>query len=277
MRENELPNGKAPPDGSSSLSAPLPISVCILTKNSERTLRQCLAPLGVFDETLVLDTGSDDATLEIVAEFPFVRVLRREGGIAHFGRIRNELAGEAKNDWILMIDSDEVFPAELIAEIGVLERHSDTVYEIPRLNHYRERAIRGCGWYPDRCRRLYDRRVFAWSDRAVHEAINVPPLGKVASLKTPMLHFSYTGAEQLVRKTLWYAELFAEQHAGRRRVGVWKAPLHGSWAFFRSFFLRGGFAYGTDGLLISVCNGFGAYMKYTLLREKNTVRQDPTH
>ena len=45
------------------------ISLCILTKNSEKMIAQCInSAKGISGEVIVVDTGSSDRTKEIVRE-----------------------------------------------------------------------------------------------------------------------------------------------------------------------------------------------------------------
>ena len=244
------------------------ISVCILTKNNERTLARCLEPLLRFGEIVVLDTGSEDSTLEILAGFPSVRVIRQDG-IGNFGKSRNHLAAHATHDWILMVDADEILTGELVDEILALPDDPETVYAILRINHYRGRPIRACGWYPDYCFRLYHRKATSWKERIVHEVLLLPETVRTKRLTGEMSHFSCEDAIQLAGKGFWYAELFGTDFAGKRRTFYLEAYLRAAWTFFRCYFLRRGVFYGRDGLTISSLSAFGSYMKYAILYEKN--------
>lgn len=244
------------------------ISVCIMTRNSAKTIAHCLEPLREFEEVLVLDTGSKDATLDIVATFPNARLLYQDG-IENFGRTRNFLAAQAANDWILMVDSDEILTPELVAEIRALPNEAAVVYDILRINHYRGRPIRACGWFPDYCHRIYHRRTTAWKERAVHESLEIPAGTTVKKLRGEMNHFSFDGAAPLAGKTLWYAELFANDFAGKRQSSFLKALTRGAWMFFRCYLFRWGWLYGRDGFVISWFAAYGSFMKYLLLCEGN--------
>lgn len=46
------------------------ISVCMIVKNEEKVLERCLLYLqGIWDELIIVDTGSSDRTKEIAARF----------------------------------------------------------------------------------------------------------------------------------------------------------------------------------------------------------------
>ncbi|MDR3109248.1 MAG: glycosyltransferase family 2 protein [Planctomycetaceae bacterium] len=242
-----------------------------MTKNSAKTISRCLGALVSFDEVLVLDTGSTDDTLEIVSTFPTVKVLH-QNGITNFGKTRNYLAEQASNDWIFMVDSDEICTPELVAEIKTLPDVPATIYGVLRINHYIDRPIRACAWYPDYNNRIYNRKRTKWKERIVHEILEIPQTLTCRRLKGEMNHFSVDGAAPLASKALWYAELFAKDNAGKRKSSLLKAISHGMWMFVRCYIFRTGFLYGRDGFTISFVSAYGSFMKYLLLSEENQKR-----
>ena len=90
------------------------ISVCILVKNAQNTLPQCLESLREFGEIVLLDNNSTDKTLQIAQEFNAIyKNLRIEKSeFIGFGALKNLCVSYAKNEWILSIDSDEVLENE---------------------------------------------------------------------------------------------------------------------------------------------------------------------
>src|SRR5579864_6785822 len=124
----------------------IPVSVTILAKNSARILREVLGALRSFDEVILLDNGSTDATMEIAAGFPNVKIHRTE--FKGNGPLHNEATALARNDWIFSLDSDEVMTPELLAEIRALKLDENCVYSLPSKNFYNGKWIRTCGWYP---------------------------------------------------------------------------------------------------------------------------------
>ncbi len=97
------------------------ISVCTLTQNHASTIRACLDSVAaVADEILVVDAGSTDGTLDYVRSYANARVIKSEfGGIA---AQRNIYLSEARGDWVLSIDADEVMGSELQREITLATR-----------------------------------------------------------------------------------------------------------------------------------------------------------
>ena len=134
------------------------ISVTVLAKNAERTIKKTLESLISFDEVLVFDTGSTDNTLAICKEFSWVKVIciPFEG----FGKTHNKASKLASHPWILSVDSDEILSRELCEEIRHLNLKTNTIYKIRRTNYFNEKQITTCaGWNPDWVARLYHKET----------------------------------------------------------------------------------------------------------------------
>ena len=84
----------------------VPISVCIIAKNEEKYIEECLRHLKPYGfEIVVTDTGSTDRTKEIARKYAD-KVLDFEW-IDDFSAARNFCMEHASNNWILAIDCDE--------------------------------------------------------------------------------------------------------------------------------------------------------------------------
>ncbi len=93
------------------------ISVVIIVKNSENTIKRTLNSLVDFCEVIVYDNGSTDETINIAKSFPNVNLV--EGEFKGFGWTKNQAASFAKNDWVMIIDSDEVANKGLLEELKI--------------------------------------------------------------------------------------------------------------------------------------------------------------
>ena len=82
------------------------VSGCLIVKNEEQYLGECLKSLaGFVDEMVVYDTGSNDSTIEIAESFG-AKVVRGYWD-DDFGAARNRSLANCKGRWILWIDADE--------------------------------------------------------------------------------------------------------------------------------------------------------------------------
>ncbi len=245
------------------------ISVTILTKNSERSLRATLESTCSFSEVLILDTGSTDHTLEIAQEFSNVKIFRAD--FKGFGPTHNVASQLAEHDWILSLDSDEILSEELVSEIHNRELDNRCVYSIPRHNYFNGKHIKWCGgWHPDRIVRLYHKKQTRFNDLAVHEAIITDNLRQI-SLKHPLRHLPYREIGDFLSKMQVYSALFAEHHKHKKKASLLTALLHSWYAFFKSYVLKRGFLGGKEGFIISIYNGHTAFYKYLKLAERTRL------
>jgi glycosyltransferase involved in cell wall biosynthesis len=244
----------------------IPISVTILTKNSEKYLKEVLSVLQLFQEVVVCDTGSCDRTMEIALQYPNVVVYERP--FIGFGPTHNVASALAKNDWILSIDSDEVVTPELSQEIESLVLARGNIYSFPRHNEYRGKWIKWCGWHPDRQIRLYHRQDTQFSNAQVHEAVERKDLREIC-LSSPLRHYSYDTVDDFLDKMKTYSSLFALQNQGKKSSSLGKAIAHGLFTFIKSFFLKRGFLGGREGFEISFYNANTAFYKYLKLADAN--------
>ncbi|MGE5620298.1 MAG: glycosyltransferase [Sphingomonadaceae bacterium] len=154
----------------SASRAPSPtVSLCMIVKNEERWLASCLESVrGVVDEMVVVDTGSNDATLEIARSFGARVFSHRWQG--DFAVARNESLLHATGDWALVLDADE----ELERGAGTLLRG---LIDRPEVEGYqvRVRSLLPAGdllCHEDiHLTRLFRRRPQYRYEQAIHEQI----------------------------------------------------------------------------------------------------------
>ena len=242
------------------------ITVVILTKNSEKTISNTLNSLKDFDEVIILDTGSEDNTLDIVKEYKNTKIHKNE--FIGFGILRNLGASFAKNDWILALDSDEVLSDNLIKEIFSIQLNNRTIYDIPFHNYYNNRFIKCCGWHPESHVRLYNKKTTSFKEKLLHEKIIENDL-RVLKLKNPIFHYSFNSIDDFIKKTMIYSSLFAQENKNKKKSSFLKAISHGIFAFIKSYFLKRGIFFGFEGFIISLYNANCAFYKYLKLYEIN--------
>jgi hypothetical protein len=82
----------------------------MIVRNEERTLPVCLESVrGLFDETIVVDTGSTDRTKEITSQFG-ARVIDFPW-VDDFSAARNVSLAHATGDFVVWLDADDVIDA----------------------------------------------------------------------------------------------------------------------------------------------------------------------
>ncbi len=125
-----IPFGLPPAPAGAPPQKPAGISLCMIVKNEERFLEQCLESVrGIVDEINIVDTGSTDRTLEIARSFG-ARIEHRPWR-NDFGWARNEALAMASRRWIFQLDADEELVAEsrpLLAKIKSAPAHLTGLY-----------------------------------------------------------------------------------------------------------------------------------------------------
>lgn len=104
--------------------APIWLSVCLIVKNEEQRLGQCLESIrSLADEIIVVDTGSSDRTISIAKKYRS-RIFKFEW-CDDFSQVRNYAIAQAKGKWILVIDADEVLEPKAIATLRKVMQQED--------------------------------------------------------------------------------------------------------------------------------------------------------
>ncbi len=97
-----------------SLENRVTISACMIVRNEEEFLPQCLQSIRNWvDEIIVVDTGSTDRTVEIAASYG--AKIFHQAWEGDFSKPRNYSLAQAVGDWIFVIDADEEFVEDDVA------------------------------------------------------------------------------------------------------------------------------------------------------------------
>ncbi len=94
------------------------ITPLIITYNESPNIGRTLERLTWAKRIVVIDSFSDDTTLEIIASYPQVEVFQRQ--FDHFAWQCNYGLSQVKTEWILSLDADYILSNELIEELHSL-------------------------------------------------------------------------------------------------------------------------------------------------------------
>lgn len=240
------------------------LSVIIIARNNEPTMRRCLQSVAWADEIVVLDSGSSDRTMEISREFtPHVH---QTSDFPGHGPQKNRALDRATGEWILSLDSDEWVTPALRKELEAAVRSpgAHAAFRMPRRSSFCGRFMRHSGWWPDYVTRLWRRGTARFSEDHTHDRVIVE--GTIGRLREPVMHEAVTDLEQMLVKINMYSSSSAAIfHRDGRRASMLTALLHGWWAFVRTYFLRLGFLDGREGFMLAVINAENSYYRYAKL------------
>ncbi len=223
------------------------ISVIIITRNEEFNIEDCLKSVDWADEIIIVDSGSDDGTVKIAANYTSKIFAKKWEG---YSKQKQYALSLAENEWVLSLDADERISPLLRDEIlKGLDKSYDGFY-ISRKNYFLGRHISGCGWDNDYQLRLFKKSRTSITDSLVHEAFVVE--GKTGRLQNRMDHYSYRTLKDAIAKMNNYSTLEANQKYKNKNVTPADFILHPAAAFIQYFFIRKGYKDGKYGLMVSL-------------------------
>jgi len=241
-------------------------SILLPTYNCEKTIEQTLVSIKWADEILVVDSFSNDSTLDIVKEYG-VNVIQHE--YINSARQKNWAMQYCTHDWVLQIDSDETLEpgADEIFRTAITNA-SETLhcYKMPRKNHVLGKWVKYGGLYPDWEYRLFRKKYGKWWDREVHSRIVVP--GEIGILDTHLIHHGMPNISKqlsnLDRYTRYEADELTKENIKFSFVKWILGPVY---IFMRRYFLLQGFRDGWRGLFLAVYASFYIFLSHTKLLE----------
>lgn len=246
----------------------LALSIIVTTHNEADNIGRCLASVvELADEMLVIDSFSTDDTVTIAEQLGAKVMQRNYQGPADQ---KNWAIPRAKNEWILLLDADEVASPELITEIKALLRQpaklTADLYWIGRDNYFLGQAVRFSGWQGDKVVRFFHRDRARYADLQVHEEV-ITEGYQVEMLKARLDHYTFRTLDHYLDKTRRYARWSAQDYAGRTpRAGYFQLLAKPLFRFFKHFVIQQGFRDGRVGFIVSAIMAWGVFLRYAYLR-----------
>lgn len=248
------------------------LSVLIITLNEERFIASLLKDIDFADEIIVIDSYSTDKTISIVASMPHVTLIQNH--FINYTSQRNFAIDQAKNDWILFLDADELLTPKLKTEIVTTINSKDaaSAYLVHRTFMFKNKKLNFSGWQTDKIFRLFNKSACRYNeDRMVHEKLIVQ--GTTAVLKNKIIHFSYTSYQEYKLKMIQYGILKANEKIkkGQKPLPI-LAFFHPIYTFLYQFLIRLGFLDGIRGVIICYLNAYSVFIRYKELKKITASR-----
>lgn len=256
----------------SSDSSRKTIAAVIITRNEEKMIANCIASLSFCDEIVVVDSGSDDNTIEIAKREGAKVVHVSEGAFKDW---RNKGKEVVSCDWILYIDADERVTPALADEVTRTTQFTSTVaFALHRNNIHFGKWLEYGGWEKDLIVRLFKRANLVRWEGEVHESAIVE--GVIGELKEPLVHLTHRSIRDgLVKSYTWTdteARLLFE--AGTKPVKPFTLVRKFLMEFFRRLVFKKGYKDGIEGWIESfqqAINRFFVYERLWELQQKPSV------
>lgn len=232
-----------------------PLSVFIIARNEADRIGATIAAIRhLTDDLIVVDSGSEDATVEIARSLG-ARVIGQAW--AGYGPQKRFAEEHCRHDWVLNLDADEVVPPDLAAEIrSLLGRPGG-----PGRDAYR---IGIAEIFPGERRphplaytltpvRLYRRSRGRYSPSPVHDRVDLEPRARVGLLRGTIHHFSVRSLGDQVAKLNRYSDQQAADLDARGvTIPTWRVFVEFPAAFLKAYIGRRHFVRGTYGFLTAM-------------------------
>ncbi|MBR7888727.1 glycosyltransferase family 2 protein [Marinomonas sp. A79] len=253
------------------------ISGNIITLNEEKNIVECIESMqAICDEIIVVDSGSTDKTIMLAKSLGATVINQPYLGD---GIQKNVALKHIKNNWVLSIDADERLTIEMITSIKELQLANSEYdgFSFRRKNMIGSRWIKHCGWYPDRCVRLYNSQKTKFSDVKQHASVQAK---NVRHINTDILHYSFKNIGELFAKPgrNFSGRAAKIMYAKGKRANSLSPFTHGLNAFIRKYIFQRGFMGGVDGMTVALSSAVNSYLKYAKLleyqRDPSVTKQD---
>lgn len=254
-----------------------PLSVCVLACDEARSLERLLLSIrDLADEIVVLvDAKSQDESESVARRLATTVAVAPYAGD---GAQKRACVALSKNDWVLILDPDELPSAELVgamravlleavaaenlaAAAGTQEGDAIVGFRLNRLTFHLGRWIRHGDFYPDWKLRLFRKDRVRWTGQDPHGRAEA--LGPVADLEPELAHYSYRDLADQVRRIQFFSgEAAAAMVSSGEPFRLRRLLLHPPARFVRAYVLKQGFRDGLPGFVIAAATAFYVFLKY---------------
>lgn len=239
------------------------LTVIIPTFNEERNIENCIKSVLWANEIIIADGSSTDRTVEIAKNFN-ARILNfpPEG---YADPIRQKAVYQAKNDWILFLDADEIIPLDLAKKMSEIVKNNsdfDIIY-IPRENYFFGQSLHGAGWgvNQDILPRMFRKGAIVF-DNQIHGFEHPVPDSKRMLISEDfslhIIHFNYISVESFVEKLNRYTTIGSRLRykKAKKKVTFSKIVVNFLYEFYHRFFVSKGYKEGVTGFVMSAMMSF---------------------
>jgi glycosyltransferase involved in cell wall biosynthesis len=246
-----------------SVSTSQKISAVVITKNEGTVIEKFLDQLSFVDQIVLVDSGSEDDTVEKAKKFQNVSVFTRP--FDNFSAQKNFGIDQVKHPWILFFDPDEAVLPSLKKEIlDAVIRGDKDAYFVRRQLYFMGKKINYSGFQTDWVIRLGRKNSCRYNGNLVHETMEVT--GATGKLKTRLPHYTYKSMPNYLAKLDQYSSLQAQMAFERgKKAGLIQLIWRPWYRFWHQYIIRLGILDGLPGYVLATINAHSVFKRYVKL------------
>lgn len=248
------------------------LSAVVITYNESPNIDALIENLAFADEIIVVDSFSNDNTLQKLKAFNHVKTYQNT--FKNFPYQKNFALSKSTYDWVLFLDADERLTDDLRDEISrkISKPNNPTVAYYGLFQYFfGEKPIKFSGFQSAKSFRLFRKSVCKYDEsRPVHERLIVN--GKTEILSNKILHYSFRDYDHYKDKMTQYAILKANKlHKQGKTVNPLIKNIKIYYRFFNHYIMRLGILDGKIGYQISKLNAYEVKKRYDELERLNKI------
>lgn len=256
----------------------IPISVLINTFNEEKNIKNCLECVKWADEIIIVDMYSDDRTVEIAKNYTEKIFFFQKMGYAD--PARQFALEKASNDWILVVDADELIPLNLKNKlVSILKNDNADVIFVPRKNYFFGHLMEGAKWgsLQDRIPRFFKKECVSFSDQ-IHDFFRIKDNSRIYYIDNPeegVIHFNYVDMTNFIDKLNRYTTIEAKlMFQNKKELSLIRLISSALLEFSRRMITSKGYKDGYLGISLSLTMVFYrliTFTKFKLMKKYETI------
>lgn len=250
------------------------LSVYIITLNEEKRLAKTLKQAQkVADEIIVIDSGSTDKTVEIARTHNAKTIYNKWKS---YCEQKSFAESQCTNDWVLMLDADEVLSDKLVKEIKAFKKN-------PEYNAYRIKIVDmfPTDTVPSRFAntfnpvRLYNKKYIKMpKDRMNKDRVYVPTGMSIGQLQSQIYHYSIISIEDTINKhNIHSTELQKTLEKDNKTYSIMRLILELPYQFCRYYFIKKYVFRGAYGFIMANVVAYFRFLKVAKNIETQMLRK----
>ena len=235
------------------------VSVVIIACNERERLPRLMETISFADEVILLDSGSNDGTIEWA---------KQQGCLVYsspwegYVKQKNKAMELATCSWILSVDCDEWLSEDLEEAIQqTLKKPLNDAYLVERCNHWIDSPMHYGIFGKDRAIRLFRKGSGVWEGIEPHD--RYVSHGTVGVVQGVLHHQPYNSWTEHLEHIHQYSTLAAQDLYNKgKAVYIWDPLFRALWHLVRALVVSFGWLDGWRGIIVAFLGGYYTFLKW---------------